>query len=82
MLGKLVREWLDNGVDFEIPLLDSMEEGKGIHSVAEQLILFLGLLDGGVIPAEAHSTVMKGKSGVPVVCFHNQLGAASRTNAI
>ncbi|KAK9473797.1 Endonuclease/exonuclease/phosphatase [Dipodascopsis tothii] len=76
MLGKLVREWLDNGEDFEVQLLDSMPESRGVHAVAEQLLMFLRLLEDGVVPETAYAVVAKGRAGVPAI-----LEALPRVNA-
>ncbi|KAK9450024.1 Endonuclease/exonuclease/phosphatase [Limtongia smithiae] len=64
VVGALIRDWLDNGSQFDVQVLDSLDSLKGVHSVAEQFLLLLELIDGGVIPTEAYSCVIKGADGV------------------
>ncbi|KAK9323432.1 Endonuclease/exonuclease/phosphatase [Lipomyces orientalis] len=68
-VGQLVRDWLDNGDDFDATVLDSLAKdgNKGMHSVAEQFVQLLALARGGVIPEEAYDTIIQGSDGVPLV---------------
>ncbi|KAK9364500.1 Endonuclease/exonuclease/phosphatase [Lipomyces kononenkoae] len=68
-VGQLVRDWLDNGDDFDSAVLDSLAKdgNKGTHSVAEQFLLLLELVNGGVIPEKAYDIITQGEDGVPLI---------------
>ncbi|KAK9384462.1 Endonuclease/exonuclease/phosphatase [Lipomyces mesembrius] len=65
-VGELVRNWLDNGDDFDSIVLDSLAKdgNKGTHSVAEQFIQLLELVNGGVIPEKVYDIITQGDDGV------------------
>lgn len=68
-----VQDWMDTGEDFDHEVLDSanvVEENSGTYSVAQQFLLLLEHLDGGIIPAEYYSVVLHGKEGSMLVCSH------------
>ncbi|KAK9469147.1 Endonuclease/exonuclease/phosphatase [Lipomyces arxii] len=69
IVGQLVRDWLDKGEDFDVTVLDSLasDGNKGVHSVAEQFLLLLQFVVGGVIPESAYDTLLQGKNGVQVI---------------
>ncbi|KAK9458459.1 Endonuclease/exonuclease/phosphatase [Lipomyces oligophaga] len=69
VVGQLIRDWLDDGTDFDAQILDSLENdgNKGVHSVAEQFLTLLRLVDGGIIPEEAYDTVIRGADGVSLI---------------
>ncbi|KAK9235633.1 Endonuclease/exonuclease/phosphatase [Lipomyces kononenkoae] len=68
-VGQLVRDWLDNGDDFDCTVLDSLAKdgNKGTHSVAEQFLMLLELVNGGVIPEKAYDIITQGEDGVPLI---------------
>ncbi|KAK7203477.1 Endonuclease/exonuclease/phosphatase [Myxozyma melibiosi] len=69
VVGQLIRDWLDDGVDFDTQILDSLqnEGNKGFQSVCEQFMLLLELVDGGVIVESAYDIVCKGEDGVSLI---------------
>ncbi|KAK9312764.1 Endonuclease/exonuclease/phosphatase [Lipomyces starkeyi] len=68
-VGQLVRNWLDNGDDFDSIVLDSLAKdgNKGTHSVAEQFIQLLELVNGGVIPEKVYDIITQGNDGVQLI---------------
>ncbi|KAK9492829.1 Endonuclease/exonuclease/phosphatase [Lipomyces doorenjongii] len=68
-VGELVRNWLDNGDDFDSIVLDSLarDGNKGTHSVAEQFIQLLELVNGGVIPEKVYDIITQGNDGVQLI---------------
>lgn len=65
-----VQDWMDLGEDFDHAVLDAanaVRENAGVYSVAAQFLMFLKNLDGGIVPAEYYSVVLRGKEGSTLV---------------
>lgn len=62
-----ILSWMDNGQQFDIEVLDAASEiqpNVGVYSVAQQFLLLLRQLKGGIIPADFYYLVVRGASGV------------------
>lgn len=65
-----VQSWMDNGVEFDAHVLDTANEaddGVGIFSVAQQLLLLLRNLQGGIVPVEYFYMVLRGSDGMNAI---------------
>lgn len=67
-----VQDWMDTGEEFDHEVLNaanSVQENSGVYSVANQFMMLLKHLDGGIVPAEYYSVVLSGKEGATMVRF-------------
>lgn len=69
VVGQLIRDWLDDGADFDLQILGGLKNdgNKGFHSVCEQFLLLLELIDGGVIIESAFEIICKGQDAVSLI---------------
>lgn len=69
-LRKQVQEWLDNGQNFDIEVLDTANkahENIAVYSVASQFLLLLRSLPEKIVPVQYYTTIQKGAEGVNLV---------------
>lgn len=68
-----VQEWMDEGKDFDEQVLDTankLEKNSGVYSVAQQLLLLLQNLDGGIVMTEYYPFVLRGREGAVQVSWN------------
>lgn len=68
-----IQDWMDTGEDFDCEVLDTankFQRNSGVYSVAQQFLVLLKYLKGGIIPMEYYSCVLTGREGaIKVICF-------------
>lgn len=65
-----VLAWMDQGMQFDTEVLDAaskIQPGMGVYSVAQQFLLLLRHLRGGIISADYYYLVVRGAAGVNAI---------------
>lgn len=75
-----VQEWMDEGKDFDYEVLDTankLKRNSAVYSVAQQLVVLLQNLEGGIVMPEYYPVVLRGRDGAVIVSIFGNRWAST-----